>query len=175
MQYNRAVCLEDEWMRLRQLDLKDAELMLEWMKDKEITQFFKIESDTVTLDSVKDFILSSSLCEKNKHYAIVDNKDIYLGTISLKNIDTKNGNAEYAIALRKCAIGTEVAKQATVNILNKSFDQFKLHRVYLNVIADNVRAIKFYEKMGFVFEGEFKKHLLIDGIYRDLKWYAIMR
>ena len=92
-------------MKLRSLELKDAELMLEWMKDKELNQYFRFESEKITLDSVKDFIASSNLCERNKHFAIVDDKDVYLGTISLKNIDMNNFNAEYAIALRKVSIG----------------------------------------------------------------------
>jgi len=147
--------------------------MLEWMKDEEINQYFRFQSEIVTLDSIKKFIASSVLCEKNKHYAIVDDNDVYLGTISLKNIDMNNLTAEYAIALRKIAIGKEIARDATIDILNKAFQYFKLNKVYLNVIADNKRAIKFYEKMGFIFEGEFIEHLLIKGIYHNLKWYAI--
>lgn len=162
-------------IKLRQLELKDAELMLEWMKDKKLNRFFRIRPETVTLDMIKDFIDSSNSCESTKHYAIVNDKDVYLGTISLKNIDMNNLNAEYAIALRECAIGTEVARNATVDILDKAFEEFKLHRVYLNVPTENIRAIKFYEKMEFVFESEFREHLLIDGIYHNLKWYAIMR
>lgn len=162
-------------MKLRSLELKDAELMLEWMKDEEINQYFRFQSNTVTLDSAKDFITSSSSCESNKHYAIVDDKDFYLGTISLKNIDMNNLNAEYAIVLREAAIGKGIARDATIDILNKAFEDFKLKKVYLNVMADNVRAITFYEKMGFIFEGEFIEHLLIKGVYHNLKWYAIRR
>lgn len=162
-------------MKLRSLELKDAEFMFEWMIDKEINQYFRFQSDTVTLDSIKDYIISSTSCESNKHYAIVDDKDIYLGTISLKNIDMNNFNAEYAIALRKVAIGKGIARDATIDILKKAFEHFKLNKVYLNVISDNERAIKFYEKMGFIFEGEFIEHLLIKGIYHNLKWYAIRR
>lgn len=162
-------------MKLRSLELKDAELMLEWMKDKDINKYYRFHSEAVTLDSIKDFITNSKTCDNNKHYAIVDDKDVYLGTISLKNIDMNNHNAEYAIALRKVAIGQGIARDATIDILNKAFEHFKLNKVYLNVIADNERAIKFYEKMGFIFEGEFIEHLFIDGQYKNIKWYAIRR
>lgn len=162
-------------MKLRSLEPKDAELMLEWMKDEEINQYFRFQSDAVTPESINDFITSSSSCKSNKHYAIVDDNDVYLGTISLKNIDMNNFNAEYAIALRKAAIGKGVAREATIEILNNAFEYFKLNKIYLNVIADNERAIKFYEKMGFILEGEFMEHLYIKGVYHNLKWYAIRR
>ena len=42
-----------------------------------------------------------------------DQDDEYLGTISLKNIDLKNKNAEYAISTRKKARGTGANQQAT--------------------------------------------------------------
>ena len=35
----------------------------------------------------------------------------------------------------------------------------ELERLYLNVINKNVRAIKFSEKMGFVYEGTFRNHV----------------
>jgi len=167
--------LEGKLMKLRSLELKDAELMLEWMKDKDINKYYRFHSETVTLDSIKGFITNSKSCDNNKHYAIVDDDDVYLGTISLKNIDMHNLNAEYAIALRKVAIGQGIARNATIDILNKAFEHFNLNKVYLNVISDNERAIKFYEKMGFVYEGEFKEHLLINGVYHNLKWYAVRR
>lgn len=38
-----------------------------------------------------------------RHYAICDDKDVYQGTISLKEVDMENGTAEYAIVLRRQA------------------------------------------------------------------------
>jgi len=162
-------------MRLRALELKDAELMLEWMKDEDLNRYFRFDADSVTLDSVKDYISKASSCESDKHYAIVEDDDIYLGTISLKNIDVNNSNAEYAVALRKVSIGSGIARAATLDILNKAFEMFHLNKVYLNVVSENKRAVRFYEKMEFTFEGEFVEHLRIRGVYHNLKWFAIRR
>lgn len=160
---------------LRQLCLKDANGMLEWMKDNSINQYFRFNASEISEESVRKFIEKSQGDKDNKHYAVVDQEDIYLGTISLKNIDLINHNAEYSIALRKCAIGMGIAKSATEEILRIAFDELKLHRVYLNVLSDNTRAIKFYSKVGFQYEGEFKEHLSINGAYKNIKWYAITK
>lgn len=42
----------------------------------------------MTLEKVKKFI-ENSFNEENKHFAIVNSSDEYLGTISLKNIPQK--------------------------------------------------------------------------------------
>ena len=101
--------------------------------------------------------------------------DEYLGTISLKNIDLKNKNAEYAISTRKKARGTGANQQATESLLKYGFDKLQLHRIYLNVLSSNKRAISFYKKCGFIYEGKFKDHLFIDDRYQDLEWYAICK
>lgn len=54
------------------------------------------------------------------HYAIVDERDEYYGTVSLKRIDLLNRNAEYAISVRKCVQGKGVAMEATRLIIKRA-------------------------------------------------------
>ena len=147
--------------------------MLEWMKDPDLTENFRFNPEDNNIDSVNNFIDSSICDESNLHYAITDDNDEYLGTISLKSINKVDKNAEYAIALRKVAIGTGVAKKATRLIIDIAFNELKMKKVYLNVFAENGRAIKFYEKFGFIYEGEFKDHIFLRNEFKTLKWYAI--
>ena len=125
--------------------------------------------------AAKKFV-EDSFREDQQHFAIVDDQDDeYLGTISLKNIDLKNKNAEYAISTRKKARGTGANQKATESLLKYGFDKLQLHRIYLNVLSSNKRAISFYIKCGFIYEGKFKDHLFIDDRYQDLEWYAICK
>jgi diamine N-acetyltransferase len=112
----------------------------------------------------------------NLHYAIIDqDDDVYLGTVSLKNIDIENGTAEYAIVVRREAQGHGVAHKATELILKKAFFEIGLRRVYLSVYSNNYSAIKLYEKCGFKFEGEFRNHFIIENEYVGWKWYGILK
>ncbi|NLI92066.1 MAG: GNAT family N-acetyltransferase [Peptococcaceae bacterium] len=162
-------------MRLRKLELKDKNGMLEWIKCPEINRYFQFNPETINLDSLTEFIKQSHHDPNNKHYAIVNNEDEYLGTISLKNIDCKNGNAEYAISLRKEAIGKGISQTATDRIMRIAFLELSLHKIYLNVISENIRAIRFYEKYGFTFEGEFTEQINSKGEYKNLRWYAMFK
>ncbi len=159
---------------LRRLEKKDAPLMLEWMHDPEINCNFQADFASSTLESVLDFI-DSSFQDETQNFAFVDENDEYLGTISLKHISHKNQNAEYAIVTRKKAQGTGAAREATKELLKYAFEELKLHKVYLNVLEENVRAQRLYEKCGFIYEGSAVDAVRINGTYRTLKWYGMIR
>jgi len=158
---------------LRRLEKKDAPLMLEWMHDSEINCNFQADFASSTMENVLNFI-NESFYDESQNFAFVDENDEYLGTISLKHISHKNRNAEYAIVARKKAQGTGAAREATLEVLKYAFEELKLHRVYLNVLEDNVRAQRLYEKCGFVYEGSAVDAVKINGAYRTLKWYGIV-
>jgi len=165
-------------IKLRNLKIKDAEGMLEWMHDPEIASCFQKNMSEMTMNNVLAFIEKyGCLAEtaNTRHYAVVDEKDSYLGTISLKEIDMLHKNAEYAVSLRSIARGKGVAEAATRLLLDIAFKELELERVYLNVLAENTRAVHFYEKFGFREEGTFQKHLFLGGRFVDLKWYGLLR
>ena len=165
-------------MILRQLKEKDADGMLEWMHDSDIQKCFRVDMSSRKRRDVIAFINTSTVQVVDGgsiHYAITDEDDEYLGTISLKDIDLSARNAEFAISLRKMAQGKGVAVSATKELLNIAFNTYNFERVYLNVLAENQRAIHLYEKCGFVYEGEFRKHLFLNGEFKSLKWYSMLR
>lgn len=157
---------------IRRLKNEDVDLMLEWMHDENVNSKFCFDFASMTREKAMAFI-ANSFTDKNQHFAFVDHNNHYLGTISLKNISVKDSNAEYAIVARTLAHGTGVAYKATIEILQYAFYTLNLHRVYLNVLADNLRANNFYRKCGFSYEGQFKEHLFLNGQYKNLNWYAI--
>ena len=162
-------------MKLRKLSVKDIPLIKEWMSDQSINSQFKTDFSVYTYDEIAKFIQDAQVFSSHRHYAIVDEKDEYLGTISLKEIDLINLKAEYAVVLRSKAIGTSAAKNATQKILDIAFNELKLNKVYLNVLATNLRANRFYQKFGFVFEGTFRQDLKIENEFYDLNWYSILK
>lgn len=157
---------------IRKLEYNDATKMLEWMHDPNINCYFRSDFSKMTLNDVMNFI-QNSFDDKNQHFAIVNEKNEYMGTISLKNINKIDNNAEYAIVTRTVAHGKGLALEATMEILNYAFNELKLHKVYLNVLEENGRANRFYEKCGFKYEGMSKEMFYINGKYHNLNWYAI--
>lgn len=153
---------------LRPLKIEDKVLMKEWMLDPEVTQFFRFNEFNDF--KVTNFINNSINDVSNKHLAIINESDEYLGTISLKNIDLLNHHAEYAIVLRKKYWGKGIGKISTQLILDYAIQQ-GLHKIYLNVLKTNSSAIKLYTSCGFIESGVYKDHLLRNGIYYDLLYF----
>ena len=148
------------------------------MHDPDIQKYFRFDMINSTREDVIGFIHRSHIDVvegESIHYAITDDLDEYLGTISLKDLDLMARNAEYAISLRKKAQGRGIAIEATNEILKRAFLEFEMERIYLNVLSENRRAIQLYEKCGFVYEGEFRKHLFLKGEYKTLKWYSMLK
>ena len=165
-------------MRLRKLEKKDASGMLEWMHDETIQKCFRFNTMNKTMGDVLGFIESADISwndEADVHYAVVDDNDEYLGTVSMKELDFGNKKCEFAISLRKMAQGQGVGSWCLKEVLRIAFEEHDFNKVYLNVLADNINAIRLYEKSGFVYEGEFREELFLRGEYRSLKWYSILK
>ena len=146
----------------------------------DIQKGFKKKMKNASIEDTICFINKSKMPEiiltgTSLHFAIVNENDEYLGTVSLKNIDMENKTAEYAITTRKIAQGRGISVAATEKVLKKAFNEIGLHRVYLSVFSTNESAIKFYEKIGFKYEGEFREHFFINGEYVNWKWYGLIK
>ena len=98
--------------------------------------------------------------------------------VNAETILIENNIAEFAICMRSKTHGTGIAKSTTDDILKMAFDTMGLHRVYLCVFASNERAINFYKKYGFVYEGTFRQHGISKknpGSYNDTLWFSILK
>lgn len=133
-------------MKLRALKQEDAEYMLEWMHDSDVVENLQANFADKTIDDCKTFIFNCNDLE-NFHYAVTDDNDQYMGTVSLKHIH--NNKAEFAIVITKQAMGKGYANWAMQKILWIGFNTHKLKFIYWCVSNDNKRAIHFYDKHNY--------------------------
>lgn len=136
-------------MRLRNLQLRDASLMLEWMHDKSVVEDLQGNFRNKTIDDCYSFILKSWEDKENLHFAVVDDTDTYVGTVSLKHVDECRKQAEFAIVMRSCAMGKGISQYAMREMLQKGFIEMELEKIYWYVSEKNRRALRFYEKNGY--------------------------
>lgn len=163
-------------MRLRNLELKDAPLMLEWMHDVDVVRDLRGNFASKTLEDAKAFIRSSVNKEENMHLAITSDEGEYMGTVSLKSINRENNSAEFGICIRKNAMGKGYSWYGMREIIRLAFEEFGLENVYWCVSRHNTRAIKFYEKHNFHEIKDIPASIL--ERYKDiedLKWYSILK
>ncbi|PWD52356.1 GNAT family N-acetyltransferase [Serinibacter arcticus] len=72
---------------------------------------------------------------------------------------------------RDRGLGTEAARL----VINHAFATTTLNRISLDVQADNPRARRSYEKVGFVVEGVLREEITFDGVRGDNVIMAVLR
>lgn len=134
-------------MKLRKLMLKDVPLMLEWMHDELAIKYMQADFMSKTEDDCRRFITDSWEDKESFYRAIVDDCDVYQGTVSLKHIT--DSLAEFAITIRASAMGKGISSSAMERMLEIGFTKLHLSEKYWCISTENERAIRFYDKNGY--------------------------
>lgn len=163
-------------MRLRQLTLEDADGMLEWFRDKNVTTYLHGDYRNASIDDAIRFISEETKVENELHYAIVNDENDYIGTVSLRHIDKIEGTAELAIVVKSSCFTKGYAWFAVCEMLKFAFDSLQLRGVYWRVYSKNKRARHFFDKHGFnksdedIPENIKQRH----SNEKDLIWYVVL-
>lgn len=151
-------------MKLRALKEEDAPFMLEWMHDSDVVGNLNTNFAEKTIFDCYNFIKAAQQTKKNMHLAIVNDLDIYMGTVSLKHITRVN--AEFAITIRQTAMGKGYSKYALEEAIRIGIEELHLQYIYWCVDSSNERAIKFYEKNSCV-RMDLKSYKLYNSILKN--------
>lgn len=101
--------------------------------------------------------------------------NISIGSVYLRDIDQENSKAEYGIFIGiKEALGKGFGSEAAKLIIQYGFQELNLHKIFLRVFSNNIRAIKSYEKAGFIKEAYLREEVRIDNIFYDIVRMAII-
>ena len=91
----------------------------------------------------------------------------------------KSPRRAHARMLSICVVEPYQGKGVSTRLMQSLMDLadkwLPVTRIELTVFSDNVRAIKLYERFGFVAEGTHKAYALRDGVYADTLAMARIR
>lgn len=101
---------------------------------------------------------------------------VHIGSCGFQSIDWRNRSGEVGIVIGAAdywgrGFGTDV----TQTLVGWGFNTLNLNRIYLLVFADNARAIRCYEKVGFQIEGRQRQGNFYNGEYRDVLSMSVLR
>lgn len=159
-------------MNLRKLTPTDAPYMLEWMHDPDVVGHLSTNFAEKSLDDCLRFIAYAENTRDDLHLAIVDDTDTYMGTVSLKHIH--NGTAEFAITVRKCAMGKGYSHFGMQSVLEIGKRELGLTGIYWCVSIYNQRAVRFYDKNGYTRTENIPQSIMeaySQELLPDLIWY----
>ena len=101
--------------------------------------------------------------------------DEAIGVCGLRSIDRVDGKAELAIFMQRGSWGRGLGTDAVNALLDFAFGELRLERVYLHVFDYNPRAVRSYEKSGFVQEAVLRRSRFHRGVHHDVFLMAILR
>jgi len=146
---------------------------ISWLNDAAVNKYLEVrkenfihELEAYIKDAIdkKIFFWAIHLKENGKH----------IGNIKIDPINKTHGTGEYGIMMGdKDQWGKGYGKEASLAIIDFCFDKMNLRKMTLGVVEDNVAAVKLYENIGFIVEGNYKNHAVYQGKYCNILRMAI--
>lgn len=147
-----------------------------WFNDAEVCKYnshFRIPySEEKCTDYIKNTLLSDNAIVMTIK---LKDKGVYIGNVSLQNINYIDRNAEIAWIIGEANFwGQGYATEAAGPLIGHAKNALNLHRLYLGTLDNNVAMQKVAVKLGFNQEGIRKEALFKNGAYHDIYEYGLI-
>lgn len=155
---------------LRPYRSDDADLLWASIENETINRLTGTHG-TFTREQVDKYIANQIEADNDERASFIieaiDDKRA-VGEVVINDIDLDNRSGNIRIALfDEGDFGKGYGTEAMRLMVDYGFRELNLHRISLGVYAFNPRAIRVYEKIGFVKEGVLRDSLYWDGDYID--------
>jgi RimJ/RimL family protein N-acetyltransferase len=153
---------------LRRHAPENLEAFRRWYSDPEIARLARYQEAPMRAEEIERFFTARVVGPDALAMAIHERgSDRLVGTCAFSQLDGDNGSALYHITIgEKDAWGRGFGTEATRLMLEHAFGPLGLHRIALFVFEFNERAIRTYQRCGFVIEGRAR-----ESIFRDGRWW----
>jgi len=161
-------------IKIRKHLQKDIPCRVKWLSNPNVNKFIGDEMGQKTnLKKEKEWF-TNYLKAKNKKFFTICENSTPIGFMGLLNISKPNKNADLFIAIGEDGCrGKGIGKIAMEWIIDYGFKKLKLHKINLGVIKNNIQAVKLYQSLGFVIEGEMKDEVFYKNKYYNFLSMAI--
>jgi len=171
-----------ERIRFRAPERSDIPLWVAWLNDPEVLQGLSLYMPISIASEEKWFEGLQSRSDSDQVFVIEvrmpDSPEGWkpVGNVGLHGIDWRSRAAEYGIFIGEKTLWNQgYGTEATRLILQYGFNTLNLNRIFLRVYETNSRAIRAYEKAGFVQEGRMRQAEFREGRYIDVLYMSVLR
>jgi RimJ/RimL family protein N-acetyltransferase len=168
-----------ERIRLRGVEREDLPKFVEWLNDPEIIENLVMVLPMSTAEEDRWFEKLADRPPEERPLVIEMKTEQgwrMIGNSDFHNIEWKNRSAEVGIVIGDKSVwdqgyGTEAMRL----LVRHGFGTLNLNRIYLRVYEPNKRAIRAYEKAGFLLEGRLRQARYKNGQYQDEFIMSVLR
>lgn len=161
----------------RGLEQADAAAMSNWLNDDEVTRLLYQGLRPMSPATVNELWAREAADNNTISFAVCRKQDgAFVGTTGIYDLQWVMRSASFRVFIGDKGawdrgIGTECARL----MLRYGFGKLNLNRIWLGVNAANERAVRAYEKAGFVKEGLLRQEQFRNGRYYDVVRMAVLR
>ena len=171
---NADCILEGEKVRLRPVCEGDLPHFQRWLNDPDVLQWLTLPKGP-TLEEERDWWEAEQRNPDDIVWAVETLDGRLLGDLALRP-NPLGRWADLGIFIgEKTLWGRGYGTDAVRTALRYAFAGMRLNRVSLTTDELNARALRCYEKCGFVREGLLRQHRLVDGQFRDSALMGVLR
>jgi RimJ/RimL family protein N-acetyltransferase len=162
---------------LRGLQRNDLKSYGRWLDDARVTEFLEMGARPTREKDVEAFWKMASEAEDTIVFAIVDRQSgEVVGNCGLYGIQWVCRRAQFNILIGEPSAWSKgLGSESASLLLNYAFNKLNLNSVQLGVNAENKRAVRSYEKTGFVHEGIRRQFIYRNGRYYDIVVMSVLR
>lgn len=168
-----------ERIRLRAPERHDVPRFTQWLNDSDILAGLLLYLPMSLAEEEKWFenMLARPAAE---HPLVIEVRQgdewLPVGNCGFHNIDWRCRAAEVGIFIGEKSLWNQgYGSEAMQLLLKHGFETLNLNRIALDVYETNPRAIRSYEKVGFVHEGRKRQAMYKNGQYLDILLMSVLR
>jgi [ribosomal protein S5]-alanine N-acetyltransferase len=98
-----------------------------------------------------------------------------IGGCGLHQVQLDHRNAHVGYWIARPHWGQGYAPEAASLLISAGFRELGLHRIHTGVFPDNPRSMRVLRRLGFRTEGRAREDRVVDGRYRDLVLFGLLR
>lgn len=174
---HKSYFLSGEKIALRAVEHDDVEAYVNWLNDSKVTFFLELGLRPAREAERETFWNLANATDDAVVFAM-DNLATgkIVGTCGLYMIQWPCRRAQFNILIGDRRVWDNgFGHEATRLCLTYAFDKLNLNSIQLGVNASNARAVKAYEKAGFVHEGVRRQFIYRNGVYSDMAVMSVLR
>lgn len=173
----RVKFLQAERIYLRRLSHQDVGgEYLRMLSDPEVTKYLTIGKLPLSLADLDAYVSTFDGNKNAAAFAVIETDgDNFMGTTTLNAINWISGTADVGMSLDARYRGGGYPDEVLSTLIPYAFEELSLRRLYMGVLRSDRERIEAAESAGFVQEGVWRAHSLVDGEYEDEILFGLIK
>lgn len=167
-----------EKVYLRGMDEADVEgPYLEWVNDEEVTNFLSTLGHFPTSrESLLNYVQRISRSDRDVLFAIHDiETDEFIGTSHFGPIDWLHRTGAFGIMIgNKKFWGKGYGTEIFFHMTDYGFRRLNLRKISVGAVAEQVAAINYMKRLGYIQEATFREEVFHNGKYVDALKFGLL-